>query len=114
MDRTQVQIYKKGLLFRTLCTNTFVKVNVKEGIYWVHPLNNTRYLNRAFNTILIDLREDEQKFFNYFRMSIRSFDELASRISDALKGQERTADRTDAASHVQCRITNCVLVKRWG
>ena len=42
----------------------------KRRRYWVHPFNNARYLKGAFNTILIDLREDEQKVFNYFRMSI--------------------------------------------
>nr|CAH7733026.1 unnamed protein product [Callosobruchus chinensis] len=44
----------------------------------VHPLNAVRHLRGAFYTLYEDLRNYEEKFLNYeyFRMSISSFDEL--------------------------------------
>jgi len=55
---------------------------------WVHPINEQRALKGAFVTLYSKLREDDQKFFNYFRMSARSFDELVGKISDHLKVQD--------------------------
>lgn len=88
MDRSTVQKHKKKVVFSYLVYQYICESERKRRRYWVHPFINERYLKGAFVTDLIDLREDEQKFFNYFRMSIRSFDELAARISDALKGNE--------------------------
>ena len=36
-------------------------------------------------TLYADLREDEKKFFNYFRMSIQSFDELIGNLASKLE-----------------------------
>ena len=44
--------------------------------YWVHPINEKTEQAGTFHTFLEELRNDENKFFNYFRMSIPSFDEL--------------------------------------
>ncbi|XP_055905518.1 uncharacterized protein LOC129941006 [Eupeodes corollae] len=44
--------------------------------YWVHPLNSQRLVKGQFQKIYLDLRSHPSKFFNYFRMSNRSFDEL--------------------------------------
>jgi len=38
-----------------------------------------------FYTLFNDLRNDENKFFNYFRMSCASFDELHGKLKDKLK-----------------------------
>jgi hypothetical protein len=46
----------------------------------VHPLNFQRDLKGAFITLYTDLREDETKFFNYFRMSSKTFDELFGKM----------------------------------
>lgn len=43
-----------------------------------------RALKGAFVTLYSDLREDDKKFFNYFRMSIRSFDEFLGNIEASL------------------------------
>nr|CAH7732352.1 unnamed protein product [Callosobruchus chinensis] len=52
---------------------------------WVHPLLAARHLKGAFVTLYTSLREDERKFFVYFRMSINSFDELHSKLEESLK-----------------------------
>ena len=60
---------------------------VKKRKYWTHPLVSARLLKGAFSTLFEDLKEDPPKFFNYFRMSIRSFNELAAKLEDTLKMQ---------------------------
>jgi hypothetical protein len=39
---------------------------------WVHPIICDRRKNRLFWTIFEDLRRDEAKIFNYFRMPVDS------------------------------------------
>lgn len=61
--------------------------NVRERIYWIHPYNYKRKALGTFNTIFMDLRSYEDKFFTYFRMSIKSFDELHDRLKNTLQRQ---------------------------
>ncbi|KAB0805168.1 hypothetical protein PPYR_02138, partial [Photinus pyralis] len=42
----------------------------------------------AFVSLFQDLRGDEKKFFNYFRMSTSSFDELEGKLHDSIKSQD--------------------------
>ena len=58
----QVEIYKKKILFSYFVYKYIYESDHKRR-YWVHPFNDARYLKGAFNTIFIELREDEQKFF---------------------------------------------------
>ncbi|CAH1977615.1 unnamed protein product [Acanthoscelides obtectus] len=39
----------------------------------------------TFYTLFEQLRNDDTKFFNYFRMSITSFDELHERLKDSIQ-----------------------------
>lgn len=56
--------------------------------YHVHPIVTQRAFQVEFSTIYSLLREDEEIFFNYFRMSIKGFDELLSaKLQDNLKHQ---------------------------
>ncbi|XP_068082720.1 uncharacterized protein [Anabrus simplex] len=54
---------------------------------WVHPINQRREEVGLFYTLFEDLRNDENNFFNYFRMSIASYDELHGKLKDALQRQ---------------------------
>ncbi|KAJ8876737.1 hypothetical protein PR048_021184 [Dryococelus australis] len=42
----------------------------------VHPVNCARHVDGAYRNLFGLLREDNEKFFNYLRMSLTSFDEL--------------------------------------
>ncbi|GBN86322.1 hypothetical protein AVEN_188555-1 [Araneus ventricosus] len=48
--------------------------------YWVHPINQKREQIGIFHTLLKELQKDENKFFNFFRMTIPSFNELYQRL----------------------------------
>ncbi|KAJ8896971.1 hypothetical protein PR048_002317 [Dryococelus australis] len=56
--------------------------------YVSHPLVSSRLLKGAFATMFIDLREDESKFCYYFRMSIKSFDELATKLNVSIRNKD--------------------------
>ncbi|XP_001951483.2 putative nuclease HARBI1 [Acyrthosiphon pisum] len=58
---------------------------LKKRRMWVHPLLAQRILKGSFSTMYGDLRDNENKFFNYFRMSIKSFDELLSKLESGIK-----------------------------
>ncbi|CAH1983683.1 unnamed protein product [Acanthoscelides obtectus] len=50
----------------------------------VHPLIEQRAVTGEFVTLYVTLRADATKFFNYFRMSTRTFDELLAKTEDKL------------------------------
>ena len=58
----------------------------RDRIYWVHPINQRRD-EVGIYSLFEELRADEKKFFNYFRMSVSSFDELHSRLKDHIQRQ---------------------------
>ncbi|CAH2085428.1 unnamed protein product [Euphydryas editha] len=50
----------------------------------VHPIRRDRMTHSMFISLYPKLREHDEKFFNYFRMSITSFDELLEIIQEDL------------------------------
>lgn len=61
------------------------KDNRKIGFFWVLPINARREEVGLFYTLFNDLQNDGNKFFNYFRMSRASFDELHGKLKDKLQ-----------------------------
>lgn len=57
----------------------------KNRLIWVHPINERREEVGAFYTLFEQLRQDDTKFFNYFRMSMTSFDGLHGRLKDTIQ-----------------------------
>lgn len=55
---------------------------------WVHPIVAARYHKGAFRNLMVQLRQDDTKFFNYFRMSASSFDELLGLVQHDLQKQD--------------------------
>ena len=43
---------------------------------WIHPLNLMRPREGHYHTIMNHLRNDNTKFYNFYRMTQASFDEL--------------------------------------
>ncbi|XP_052747354.1 uncharacterized protein LOC128199910 isoform X1 [Bicyclus anynana] len=48
--------------------------------HWVHPILRERFSLGTFETLMGELRRDESKFFNYFRMTATTFDDLLGRL----------------------------------
>ena len=55
---------------------------------WVHPLTNARLYHGQYYTIMTELRNDNEKFFNFFRMSQNTFNELLSVIKNYIQRQD--------------------------
>ena len=51
---------------------------------WVHPINNLRFEKGEFFMLYPDLRKYEDKFFAWYRMSIRKFDQLLGIVQNSL------------------------------
>jgi len=52
----------------------------KRRRYWVHPLNSNRESDMRFTTFFNDIKKYPEKFFDYYRMSILSFEELLEKV----------------------------------
>ncbi|CAI6374002.1 unnamed protein product [Macrosiphum euphorbiae] len=82
-----MEIYrKKKIIFAYLVYKKYILK--KKRRYWVHPFTDSRLTCGIFYTSFNNLRENDEKFFNYFRMSVKSFDELAAKISTKIKSQD--------------------------
>ncbi|KAH9631746.1 hypothetical protein HF086_014747 [Spodoptera exigua] len=55
--------------------------------YWVHPLNTLRLEIGQFHTLYMQLRLNPDKSFEYYRMSIQSFDVLLNLTKDYITKQ---------------------------
>lgn len=62
--------------------------NQRRRQFWLHPINSERQSHGHYFQLYKQLRKDNIKFFNYFRMSISSFDELLSYIENDIKRQD--------------------------
>jgi hypothetical protein len=60
---------------------------------WVHPIVSARLTHGSFYTLYRELKEDNKNFFNYFRMSIASFDELYCTLKGSFSGRDTTMRR---------------------
>jgi len=56
-----------------------------ERQYWMHPILAVRYLEGSFYTLFEKLKSHDSKFFNYFRMSVTTFEFIVMRLSDRIK-----------------------------
>ena len=52
--------------------------------YWVHPLLTVRYMEGSFYILFEKLRYHDSKFYNYFLMSIHTFDFLVDRVANSV------------------------------
>ncbi|KAM5165185.1 LOW QUALITY PROTEIN: uncharacterized protein ACMZJ9_007622 [Mantella aurantiaca] len=53
--------------------------------YWVHPIVSSRPSMGEFHLLYGQMRDHPEKFADYFRMSIASFDELLSLVSEGIR-----------------------------
>ena len=56
--------------------------------YWVHPVLCTRLETGQFYTRFYELRKDESEFFKYFRVSLKSSDEMLYLLQEGICGLE--------------------------
>ena len=55
--------------------------------FWVHPIVANRLLRGQFHILFEELKDDDAKFLNYFRMPQAAFDELVTTITPSIVRQ---------------------------
>ena len=58
-----------------------------ERDFWVHPINENRYIKGEFYTLYQELRQYPEKFFRWYRMSMEQFDFLLGKLKPGLQKQ---------------------------
>ena len=71
---------------------------------WIHPINNLRFEKGEFFMLYHDLRKYEDRFFGWYRMSMKKFDELLGIVGNAL-WKKCTKFREPISSEEQLVIT---------
>lgn len=71
----------------------------------IHPILRDRMTHSMFITLYPNLRQHKEKFFNYFRMSIESFDELLNIAKDDLSPCENYVIRDTVTAEEKLVIT---------
>ncbi|XP_053609528.1 uncharacterized protein LOC128682057 [Plodia interpunctella] len=56
--------------------------------FWIHPLLVTRHDGKEFNIFISNLKKFEDKFFGYTRMSVKSYEELLTKLYLNIRGQD--------------------------
>ena len=52
---------------------------------WIHPINNLRFEKGEFVMLYPDLHKYEDRFFGWYRMSMKKFDELLGNVRNVLQ-----------------------------
>ena len=71
---------------------------------WIHPINNLWFEKGEFFMLYHDLRKYEDRFFGWYRMSTKKFDELLGIVGNALR-KKCTKFREPISSEEQLVIT---------
>jgi hypothetical protein len=85
----------------------------RERELWEHPIVAARTLEGTYYTVYGRLREDERKFFNYFRMSTSTFDYIVDRLAPHLGRQNtmmRESIRLRQMIAVNLRLVDCKIL----
>jgi len=78
--------------------------NPKVRKYWVHPAHSNMDGENHFYIFYENIRKFPLKFFEYFRMSITSFDELLKMLSPHLTKQQ-TNMRNPISAELRLTVT---------
>ena len=104
MEEVELSSDEELALLASLLVREQRRKRRKPRKYWVHPLNAVRMNVGQYHTIMYDLRADDNKFFDYFRMSQNSFDDLLGMLEPHIKKRD-THMRTSISAEQRLTIT---------
>ena len=76
----------------------------RDRVHWVHPFNVDGKARKRFRHFYGSIRSYESKFFGYYRMSIKSFDELLELLRPQIS-KKNTAKRLAVSAEERLTIT---------
>ena len=62
-----------------------VQLNYTASRLWIHPVNSMRFEKSEFNGLYRDYHEYEDKFFNWYCMSMKQFDDFLNIIERRIR-----------------------------
>ena len=62
-----------------------VQLNYTVSRLWIHPVNNMRFEKSEFIGLYRDYHKYEDKFFNWYRISTKQFDDLLEMIQRRIR-----------------------------
>lgn len=79
---------KKLLILYLLYRRHKLVIRPNRRKHWVHPILQNREHLGVYKTLYNELRCDPKKFFNFFRMSISTFDELHVNLKEEISRKD--------------------------
>lgn len=71
--------FNKSVIY-TLCAMLVVRRRRRQRIYWIHPIISERFIKGKFELLHGPLKKYPDKFFEFYRLSVSSFEKLLSKI----------------------------------
>lgn len=72
--------------FSLILDNPFLRKNLlKKKKVAVYPMNRQRKMYREYHHLYNDLRKSPERFFEYLRMSVETYDFILCKISQRIK-----------------------------
>ena len=100
MPKLMIQHRKRHLALALM----LVQLNYTVSQLWIHPVNNMRFEKSEFNGLYQDYHKYEDKFFNWYRMSMKQFDDLLKMIERRIR-KKNTNFRESVCPEEQLCIT---------
>lgn len=96
----------KNLRIRAVCVAEALGLldEPTERKFWVHPINAHREKSKRFSSFFENLRKYPEKFFDYYRMSLTSFDELLQCIREYIS-KNNTSFRNAITAEERLTVT---------
>ena len=99
--------FNMAILLLTKCKR---RKRRRKRYFWVHPINVSRLTTGIFYTLMDDLKNDDRKFFNYFRMSKGSFYELLNIPEPHIRRQD-TPMRASSPAEERLAMTYTIFCR---
>ena len=100
MPKLMIQHRKRHLALALM----LVQLNYTVSRLWIHPVNNMRFEKSEFNGLYWGNYQYQDKFFNWYHMSMKQFDDLLGIIQRRIR-KKNTNFRESVSPEKQLCIT---------
>ena len=92
---------RKALLFLLADTPVWVLDQIVDRKHWIHPMNKDSERFGEFQHLFTALKQDEDRFKSYFRMTLSTFEYILNLVKDEISKQN-TAFRNAIGRRKAC------------
>lgn len=95
---------QKRMIIAYYYYNKIKKETKNKILYWVHPIIQEKNEFGGFITLYRVMRQHEEKFVDYFRMKMSTFDKLLTTIENNIR-HENTKMRESIPPYIRLAVT---------